>query len=89
LQARPWLRHVDPPVELGALTGQDSRALAAFAHLLELYAVSDTAGRRSAVLAMHHTIHAMQADCRGIAKRTIPLALDWGDETDLWEKIDV
>lgn len=85
-QIRKWLDH-HAPGATAALTGQDSRALQAFAHLLELYAVADDAGRRAAVPAMAHTVLAMQRKCWPAAKRLIPMVLDWGDEEPLWSAI--
>jgi hypothetical protein len=72
---------------LAPLTGQDARALHAFVHLLELYAVSDPEGRRVALVALGATVHAMQPQTRELAKRAIPHVLDWGDEDPLWATI--
>lgn len=83
--ARAWLRQHKH--SLGGLTGQDSRALSAFIHLLELYTVSDEDGCRHALIAMRHAVSAMQPTTQHLAKHAIPLALDWGDEEPLWKKI--
>lgn len=90
--ARPWLRGRLTKVTgdrypLAPLTGQDARALSAFVHLLELYACSDDVGRRSALLALHHAVMAMQGSTRHIAKAAIPYVLDWSDEDRLWPEI--
>lgn len=72
---------------LAPLTGQDSRALRAFIHLVELYAVSDGEGRRAALLAMRSTVLAMQPSTRHLAKAVIPHMLDWGDEDRIWRAL--
>jgi hypothetical protein len=69
------------------MTGQDSRAFTAFVHLVELYSVSDSTGRRSAIEAMTHTLRAMQASTRHLAKAAIPHVLDWADEDRIWQQI--
>lgn len=82
-----WLKHHCGERALAPLTGQDSRALTAFTHLLELYAAADTQGANRAVLAMAATVCAMQPSVRHLAKRTIPQSLDWNDEEALWQQI--
>lgn len=72
---------------LAALTGQDHRALSAFVHLVELYAVADLAGRGRAVEAMKWAVICMQPSVRHLAKASIPHVLDWGDEGPLWDRI--
>jgi hypothetical protein len=74
---------------LSPLTGQDWRALTAFFHLVALYGVSDSDGRASAVLAMFHTVQAMQPSTRHLAKAGIPHVLDWGDEDRIWSKLEL
>lgn len=66
------------------LTGQDSRALSAFIHLLELYAV---VGDGHAIEAMRAVLPAMQEKCWFIAAYAIPGVLDWGDTERLWRQI--
>ena len=68
-------------------TGQDHRALDAFAHVLELYAASDGVGRSSALAAMVALLSAMQENCWPLAKKMIPHALDGGDEETVWSRI--
>jgi len=86
--APKWLTHHCGKDVLAPLTGQDRRALLAFAHLLELYAVSDDSGRRCALIAMAGVVGAMQPNTRILAKRCIPHVLDWGDEEQIWLKLD-
>lgn len=85
--AMAWLRTRHGREALAPLTGQDARALTAFAHLLTLYAVSDDAGRDAALVAMAATATAMQPKCRWLAQSVIPWALDWSDEAPLWAAI--
>lgn len=73
---------------LAPLTGQDSRALAAFMHLVDLYGVSDNTGRSCAVAGMAACICAMQRSTRHLAKSVIPHVLDWGDEGPLWQRVE-
>lgn len=68
-------------------TGQDYAAWRAFVHLLELYAFSDEAGRRCAIVAMHHCVMASQESAWSLFKGAIAGVLDWGDEDPLWRKI--
>lgn len=79
----PCVRTLDVP-SLAALTGQDARALSAFVHMLELYALSDANGRECAIVGMRAAAAAMQPQCRVIAKGSIPFVLDWGDEARVW-----
>lgn len=68
-------------------TGQDLAAWRAFVHLLEMYTYSDEAGRRCALVALHHCVMGAQESVWVIFKGTIPGVLDWGDEDPLWRKI--
>lgn len=72
---------------LAPLTGQDSRALAAFAHLVELYAQSDDHGRICAIWAMRYCIEAAQRKVWPLFQKAIPHGLDWSDEQELWATI--
>jgi hypothetical protein len=72
---------------LAPLTGQDSRALASFLHLIALYGNSDGEGRSAAIFAMAHTLRAMQPSSRPLAKAAIPHVLDWDDEERLWSLV--
>lgn len=70
------------------LTGQDTRALQAFVHLVELYGNSDTTGRRAALSAMGAVLQAMQPSTRHLAKAAIPHVLDWSHEDRLWAQVE-
>jgi hypothetical protein len=74
---------------LAPLTGQDWRALTAFFHLVALYGSSDEDGRASALLAMFHTVQAMQPKTRYLAKVGIPHVLDWSHEAEIWEQLQL
>lgn len=78
--------HLGKPA-MGVLTGQDARALAAFAHLCELYAVADARGRAAALSAMKATLDAAQPGAWPLFRKCIPHALDWGDEERLWQEV--
>lgn len=82
-----WLQHHHGRTSLGALTGQDARALSAFLHLLELYAVSDSEGQGYALAAMTATVLAMQTSTRWLARESIAHVLDWGDRDTLWGRM--
>ena len=73
---------------LAPLTGQDSRALRAFVHLVELYGNSDGHGQDCAVMAMACCVSAMQPSTRHLAKAAIPHVLDWGHEEEIWDRIE-
>jgi hypothetical protein len=81
-----WLKHRHGRTYLAPLTGQDRRALQAFAHLLELYAVADDQGQTMAVRAMRAVVLAMQPKTRGIARDAVPCVLEAApaDLADLW-----
>ena len=91
-----WLRACskDPssPAEvgkgaLGALTGQDSRAMAAIAACWRLYANSDDDGATAALDAVRALLPAMQASTRYLAREIIAWAMDWNDRARLWPKV--
>jgi len=69
---------------LGALTGQDTRALDAIVACWGLYAASDKDGQRGALGAVRALLPAMQPSTRWIAMELIPYALDWSDRARLW-----
>jgi hypothetical protein len=73
---------------LASLTGQDWPALQAFFHLVALYGQADANGRRCAVLAMAHTLCAMQLTTRHLAKAGIPHVLDWSHEAEIWAQLE-
>ncbi len=72
---------------LGALTGQDTRALSVFVSALQLYAVSDENGQHAALTAMRASLPAMQKSVHWIAQELIPFALEWHDRERLWPRI--
>jgi hypothetical protein len=73
---------------LGALTGQDARALAAIAHCWELYAMSDSDGQEAALRAIKALLGAMQPHTRPLAREAIAYTLDWGDRDRLWPRVE-
>lgn len=85
--APPFIAHHCGKHSLGALTGQDLRALQAFVHLVELYAVSDAMGRETALRAMSCTVQAAQVSVWPLFKKCIPHVMDWGDEERLWQEV--
>jgi hypothetical protein len=82
-----FLKHHGTDCTLGALTGQDRRALEAFAHLVEFYAVSDDRGRDAARRAMSAVLDGVQLKVWPLFKKCIPHGLDWSDEDRLWQEI--
>lgn len=76
-----------PKGALGALTGQDSRALAAIAACWHLYASSDDDGATGALDAVRALLPAVQASTRYLARELIALGMDWGDRARLWPKV--
>lgn len=85
LPPQRWLRANG--VELGALTGQDARALEAIAACWELYAGGDEEGCAVALLAVRDLLLAMQPQCRELTKKLIARSLDWSDVDRLWAKV--
>lgn len=69
---------------LGALTGQDRRALSAISECWELYASSDSKGEIAALDAVRALLLALQPQCRVFAKELIAHSLDWSDRDRLW-----
>jgi len=69
---------------LGALTGQDKRALDAISACWELYSVSDEAGQVAALAAIRALLLALQSQCRPFARELIAYSLDWPDRARLW-----
>lgn len=68
-------------------TGQDGPAFAAFAHLVDLYAHSDTQGRAAAIAAMRAVLGAPQPKCLPLFKLAIPALMDWSDEEIIWRQV--
>jgi hypothetical protein len=73
---------------LGALTGQDARALNAIVACFELYANSDEEGQFRALSGVRALLPAMQRSTQWIARELIPYALDWDDRERLWRLVD-
>lgn len=86
-EARAWLKHHCGKDWAAPLTGQDHRAFDAYALLLDLYCVSDDAGRDYALKGLQACVLAAQPSVRPYFKRLIPWALDWSDEEKLWGKV--
>jgi len=74
---------------LGALTGQDTRALEAVAACWELYASSDGDGQRGALAAVRALLPAMQVHVRPFARELIARSLDWHDRPRLWSLVTI
>lgn len=72
---------------LAPFTGQDYRALFAFAALCDCYAAADDPARAKLMHAMHLTLQCMQESTRPIAKWAIPFALDWSHTDELWKRV--
>lgn len=86
-----WLRAVSkggtpagPLPPLGALTGQDVRALAAIAACWQLLASCDEAGEEAALYAVRALLPALQPGCRPFARELIAWALDWSHREKYW-----
>jgi hypothetical protein len=78
-------RHVTwPPEMLGALTGQDSRALGAIHCCWELYACGDAAGQRAALESVKWLLRAMLPHNRYLARELIAMSMNWDDRGRLW-----
>lgn len=78
---------INLPCSLGALTGQDSRALTAIDAAWALYACSDRAGQAGALAAVRALLPAMQATTRPIARELVARHLDWSDRARLWPEV--
>lgn len=75
------------PYNLGALTGQDTRALLAIAACWRLYFGSDDDGQQAAIGAIRQLLRGMQSKCWIFAKRLIPQAGDWSHEDPVWRSV--
>jgi len=89
---RACQRDIHSPTEvgslsLGILTGQDARALHAFAACLALYASSDDDGRAAAMISLNALLGGMQASCWPFVRELIAQQLDWHDRERLWPLI--
>ena len=69
---------------LGALTGQDKRALDAIHRCWQLYACCDGLGQQGALIAIRALLTAVQPQCRFFARELIAMTLDWDDRDRLW-----
>lgn len=78
---RRWLKANFGRHALAPLTGTDSRALSAVAHIVALYAVS---GDGHALGALHDVVLCMQPETRELAYHAIAYQLDWGDRARVW-----
>lgn len=72
---------------LGALTGQDTSALAAINYCWELYARGDLAGQDAALSAVTALLPGMQEKCWPLAKELIAHQMDWPDRDRIWPKV--
>ncbi len=73
---------------LGALTGQDTRALTAIAHCWDLVACADEDGREATLEAVRCLLRAMQPSTRYLAKEAIAYVLDEADVERIWSVVD-
>lgn len=80
-QIRPWLEANLGKGCLAALTGTDSRALTAAAHILEAYAYDNS---RINLAAFALVVSRMQKSTQHLAYHLIAMVLDWGDRESIW-----
>jgi hypothetical protein len=85
--ARFWLKVNGH--SLGALTGQDSRALSAIAHCWDLYAAGDAAGEQGALHAVVSLLRTMQPKCWPLARELIARSMDWDDRARVWRLVEL
>lgn len=76
-----WLKLNFGRYALAPLTGTDSRALAAAAHILELYAVTQS---DLALIALRNVVLCMQPHTRELVYHAIACAFDWHDRDRVW-----
>ena len=74
-------------VSLGAITGQDARALHAFAACMRLYSESDEPGRDAARSALRALVPSMQPICWLFARELIAQQLNWEDRDVIWRDL--
>ncbi|MEP7124708.1 MAG: hypothetical protein ABJE95_27515 [Byssovorax sp.] len=82
-----WLRAQHGRRYLAALTGQDSAALTASLHALDLYLRSDQSGREHAITALRALVAAMQPGCRVFVRAAMPYWLGLADVEKIWPQI--
>lgn len=70
------------PEHLGALTGQDSRALDAIAACWELLAASDDG--EPVLAAVRSLLTQLQPQCHRFARELVARSLDWDDRIRVW-----
>lgn len=76
------------PADLAALTGQDSRALAAVDALWLMYARADDMAAHCALAAIAALVRfALRPQARPCARALVARALDWGDIDVLWPRV--
>lgn len=73
-------------VPLGAITGQDARALHAFAASLALLTTDDN-GRAAAIASLRALVTAMQPVCWPFARELVAQQLDWSDRDRVWMQL--
>lgn len=66
---------------LAPLTGTDSKALSAAAHIIELYAYSES---EAPLVAFREVVMCMQPTTRELAFHAIAHVMDWDDRARLW-----
>lgn len=71
--------------KLGFLTGTDSKALAAFVPMVELYAYC---GHLSVLRAAGVAMSEAQLPAQQLARELIAFVLDWGDRERLWPHVE-
>lgn len=72
---------------LAPMTGQDSRAWAAFLLLLDLYSAADNPGRYRALRAMTETILAAQRSVAALFTQVVPFVIDGRDGVTLQREL--
>lgn len=78
---------IDARGPLGAITGQDARALHAFAAAMALYCASDDNGRTGALCALRALLPAMQVCCWPFARELVAQQMDWSDRDRIWMQV--
>lgn len=77
-----WLRANG--LNLGCLTGQSSKALAAAVQCVALWAYCDSEGERCAVNAFGSCVRAIPREQQYLAYHAIAHVTDWGMRAQLW-----
>ena len=78
-QAVRWMQRQYGRGVMAPMTGQDSRAWAAFLLLLDLYSAADNPGRYRALRAMTETVLAAQHSVQALFTQVVPYVLDGRD----------